>query len=823
MIKFLTVFKEIKRCCGISNKLFYGIISMVFVAINYSQSSWKFFNKYGGLPAAKIMPEIIGIFFFALLSVLYIRNFYKNFRIKISKQDWYGIIFLFITIFVFRFKQFSTYFWKDDFYLFLNRIGGGYSFFTWGPWLSSFPAWTWEVIRHFFDYSIIPYQFSILLLHFLFAVGVFLLTKYISKNNYIGLMAAFFVSTTTISFEAFEYYMNPINIAWQAFLVCLSVVACVWEIRKKGGTNIPYLSAFLILPAFMSGIARVGFILPFMSIVIFLVSVEFFNPKKIFIWLKNLLLNQIPYYLPIVLFLTIRGLWQIRNIKTEVTTASFYRIYLYMIGISSVPVEFYISLSRWTNSTINPGTLTVYMGFLFLALFLFYCLFTKLRRKKIPLTLSIGFFWLTTSILFYVLFAPHLPSTDREIDIATRTHHLSYVACAGAIMIWSYIFYQIIAFVDKIKRPFGRIVIGLIILGSITLSYKLINDRYTFFLDFAKGVSVTRQQFFFDSYRKHIPVNANNINIFYDDGYSKRKDNYRPSEYYFAAFWNFSKIRIFWGDNELKLYLDGLADSQKNDFMDNLYAIFTDYDDGAIEQDLSTVLKEQIRNPKTQAIFLKDWGLYWGKTIDNLFVPEIITDDINKLTYFKNPTLTLTDLNFPAVFTPRLNIKLNTTINKGQMNFIDLRAGILSNILTHWDLPDASGLDSLAQYYSVVSSKSFSDLSNILSNANVNEKMVCEKQLTNNGISLFIIWIGEPDSFYSKLSPIDKKDFFSTKHNQRFYSICHFSQVQGIKNISLDLANTGSMIRGLVVVPLSLVPVNIEVLDSYLQSPKILK
>lgn len=44
-----------------------------------------------------------------------------------------------------------------------------------------------------------------------------------------------------------------------------------------------------------------------------------------------------------------------------------------------------------------------------------------------------------------------------------------------------------------------------------------------------------------------------------------------------------------------------------------------------------------------------------------------------------------------------------------------------------------------------------------------------------------------------------------------------------LKNINIDLSNTGSIIRELVVVPLTRGLVKIDLINSYLETPKILK
>ena len=357
-----------------SNKLFYGLVSLLFIFINYSIGVWSFFNHVGGLVSAKVIPELIGIVFFLILSKIYIKKFYPKLKLCIRKEDYLAILFFIVIGFIYRYKEFNNYFWRDDFYLVLNRLGTEYSLYQWGNWLSSFSLWLWELIRLIFGYSILPYQIIAIFSHILLASGVYILSKYLSKKYYVGIITSFFVLTTTITFEAFQWLIHPISFGWQGFFVCLSVVACVWEITETKNRDVPYLSAFLMMPAFAGGISRIGFVLPLLSGVCFLVSVKFFKIKEWIRWLLNFLSKLWIYYFMVLTFFSIRSLWS-ADVRTEIVDASFYKIYMSLIGTFIFPVELFRVISNLSNSHFSVGKLTIIMGSCFLIFFFFFFVF----------------------------------------------------------------------------------------------------------------------------------------------------------------------------------------------------------------------------------------------------------------------------------------------------------------------------------------------------------------------------------------------------------------------------------------------------------------
>lgn len=788
---------------------YFGIASLIFVYFNYSFFVWDFLNKSFGLVAAKVLPEIAGIVFFLILSKTYLLKYYRGLKLQIRLRDTLSLFLISIAVFVFHFKQFYMYFWKDDFYFFLNRAGTAYSFYNWGPWLSSYSLWVWEMIRTLFGYSILPYQLITLLSHVLLAVGVYFLTKYLSKSYFIGFLSGFLIATTSITFQAFQWVTQPMNFAWQGFFICVSIIALVWEVDLNKMRKIPYLSSFLYMAATGAGIARIGFVLPLISITTFLVSIKYFSTKKWIEWLKKLVVIQTPFYFMSLIFFAERGLFAVRGIKSENVTLPLYKLYLYVIGVFSFPPEFYLYIHKQFLPTISSGLITVAFGLLFLSAIVFYFLLRIIRRKEISSTIYVGFFWLVLSALFYSLFGPHLPASDAEINVSTGSHHLSYLGSVGALMIWSYFFYHIGNFLLKIKKPFGFITVSILVISYLIFGYQSLSKQYDVFLDFPKGISIVRQKFFFDTYRQYISKTSQKVNIFYDDGALARKDNYKPNESYYWSFWDPSRVAIVYGDDDLKKYLDTFKNTEaKADFVNNLHYIYTSYDSGLVQEDLSPVLRNTINSPLKYNI--NETGRYY---------PAIFWASGGDPNYFNNPVVVLDNLNFPAILTPKLNISVNVQ-NISNSHFVDLRAGIFSQLLNNWSLPSNSQLKSLVEYYSEKPSESNIALSNLLDSPHVADKMVCGTKRTDSGIMFLIVWMGEPDT-YLRIHPPDVGNNFDG-YLDRYYSICSFDgDIAGVKSLSVSLPNLGSVLRKVVIIPLTKQPVSVQILNGELSTPNL--
>ena len=804
---------------GISAKpVYYGFLALIFIVFNYSFTVWFAINKSFGIVAAKVIPETIGIIFFLVLSKIYLSRFYPKLKINLRKNDVFALVFLIGVGFLFHFKQFYMYFWKDDIYFFLNRVGTSYSFYQWGPWISSYPLWVWELIRSLFGYSILPYQVVTILSHVFLGFGVYLLVKYLSKSTIAGIITAFLIASTPITFEAFQWITQPMNFAWQGFLICVLLIALVWELEEWKGHKVPYLSSFIMMGAFGAGIARIGFVLPLISTISFFTLIKYFRFGIFWSWAKNLFKTQWIYYFMVVAFFITRGLFVIRGTKAETVTAPLYRIYLYLVGVSSFPIEFFISLSKAFHGSLPPGVLIVWFAFFFLVVGIVF-LITIVFRRKMSAVVAVGFLWLIWSAMFLVPFAPHLPATDYQINYSSTTSHLSYLTSVGALIIWGFLFYKILTFLWKIKKLFGQFIVGILIVGAFVTSYLLLSRQYDVFLDFAKGVKIPRQKFFFETYRKYIPADAKKVNIFYDDGALKRRDNYKPNEYYFWAFWDPKSVRILYGDSELKSFLASFKDLQAKDSeINSLYGIYTDYDNGLIEDNLSLLLRDSVYNPIIQGIPANGWKVYWGTKKGNVFLPEIFYDRNTNTNYFKNPVMFVDQLNFPSVLTPKLKITLNVQKFRASDGYVDLRAGILSQLLNNWTLPSNDQSLSLVKYYFDNPSQSVLAFNDLLKSVHVNDKMVCGQNIKNDGVAFLIAWFGEPDSYHLKNRNKELLSEYLDKH----YSICYFPNLQGQKEMDIELPNLGSILRHVMIIPLTKKPISIQVFDASISSPKIL-
>lgn len=817
-----TLLKKSKRW----NQLLFVTLALLFTLVNYSKYSWIFFNSLGGETLAKVAPEILGLIFFLVLSRYYILYFYPKLKINITRTDLLTIILLTVLSFVVRFKQFSTYFFKDDFYLFLNHHGLGYNIYQYGPWLSSHPAWVWEVIRYFFGYSIFPYQLAVVLSHLFFVIGVYFLAKYLAKDFWVGLLTALLVLTTTITVDAFRWLTHPISFGWQGFLVCFSLVALLWEIKKSYGKNTPYLSAFLMMSAFGAGVARLGAILPVISAVDALVTLPIYWAKKRPKWLIDFIKRQWIFYALVLLFMLTRALWGVSSTRPEIVTAPIYRIFLYLFGVFTFPPEFI----GWVSRTIHlyPGETTIMLSLAFFIFLFILFVFVKKLKKSFPLSISVGLSWVALSAFYFTLFGPHVPVTDIAINIAEGSHHLSYLASAGSLIIWGFLISKALKyFIKMMSRIFPRwvaLVLATFFI-SIILMYSSFSlcSAYEKLLNRPKGVKISVTQFFFDTYRKYIPLDVRKLIVFYDDGYLRRKDNFKPPEKYFRAFWQKQPIKIIIGDLELSTYLSKIKDQvERKEEIKNLHYIFTDYYTG-IGEDMTTILRDEIYNPRTLYINPSSWQALWGNIWAGGFMPEIIYDNRTNINYFKPPVLKSPLLEFPAVLTPKLSLTLRLLPTKidDQVQYSDIRADILAHYIASNNFLDSSGVGVSAEVRKQDPVKAVEDFDRLISSVHVSDKMICGEKKDDNGILFFVSWVGAPDSYFQSFSENDKKDFFSLKYKDRYYALCYLPNPYQVNTVNIDLVNLGSFVRGIVIIPLSKVPVSLVVISSSLSSPDV--
>ena len=409
------------------------VISFIFTLINYSENTWNLFYSLGGLALAKVGPEVLGIIFFCYFAFF----FWKKEKIKkglSDRKDWTLIFFLFLITFLTRIPQFKTDFFRDDVYFWLIRSGeAGYSVYTWGPWLSSHPGWAWELSRLIGGSSPFTYQIATILSHFLFVVGVYFLAKYLSRDKYIGLASAVFFSITTIHFEAFEWLSHVTNFGWQGLLMTLALLALVWQLDENKGLKTPYISTFLMMSAFGSGLARTGAI----PIVIFSIdtiySFKFFGFKKIKEWLASIVKRQWLTFSLVFTFLVTRNLLSGPSTRIEEVKAPLSQSFLWLFGVFSFPPEFINLFGFISNYWL--GTIMIVFSFLVLMGFLF----VLIRRKYLPLSIWVGLVWTLSFALYYTFWGPHVPVTKEALQIRIGPHHLAYPSAVGVSLIVGYL------------------------------------------------------------------------------------------------------------------------------------------------------------------------------------------------------------------------------------------------------------------------------------------------------------------------------------------------------------------------------------------------
>ena len=222
---------------------------LVFTYVNFSESSWNFFNQLGGRVWAKIGPEITGILFYLLIAVILLKKNRSFFNLWQFKDHLLPVLTIFALTLLTRLQEFNLYFFKEDIFNYFTRDKVLYDF---GPWISSHPALVTEAVRYFSGYDPFLYQGSLLVSHAVFSISVYILAIYFSQNKTIAFLSGSFFSMTTLHFEEFNWLLHPVNYGGQAFLMSLSVVALVWQIKKdpKGTLLLP---AFLMMAAVGSG------------------------------------------------------------------------------------------------------------------------------------------------------------------------------------------------------------------------------------------------------------------------------------------------------------------------------------------------------------------------------------------------------------------------------------------------------------------------------------------------------------------------------------------------------------------------------------------
>lgn len=736
----------------------YIVILVIFILINYSYFAWNLFNRIGGLGLAKAAPEGIGIIFLIVLSKISFKKWYPDFHLELKRRDCAALVIVVLSVLIFHFKEFSRYFYRDDIYFWLNRIGtsysvNGYSVYLWGPWLSSHSGLMWEIVRSFSGFNVFGYQVGAIFSYCLLSAGVYFLAKELTKSFKQGLFITMLVATTSINFEAFQWLSHNLSFGWQALLFCLCLTVLVWELRRNKGRYVNSSAVFLWTAVLGGGIARFGPGLGVISVVDIIVSLRLLGVGKFLHNLKYFLLRESIFYFVTVLFFTIRGLWTVGKTRPEIVTAPVYKIFLYLIGVFSYPPEITYFISNKLN--LLPGMVTVFAGVIFFMFIPLAYLFLELRKKRMADILGIGYLWVIINAFYFTLFGPHVPVSDLTINAAHGSHALSYFSCIGALFIWGYLLFQIVKRVVKIKLFFGAVIMVVVIVGS----YLLISKDYDNFLQIPVGQKVTIGQFFFETYLKYIPVSADEVNIYYDDGYLVRKDNFRVGEDFIRGYWNTNSVKTLFGDEQLVDYLANVKGETRKERIDSLYNIFTDYY-ASDEENLSMVLRTELKKPSILSIIGSEQVIE-GRRFGNKY---LLDTDL--------PIIFFMPLKFPAMLNPELDLKFR--ISKYGSVSGGTKENVLPEIISD-RLPDV-------------------DLTK--------SKSVCDP-IDDKGVTFFVSWVGATDNYFERLSKDERDNFFSSKYKERFWVLCHISKVEGVIQENIKITDLGNYIRGILIVPLS--------------------
>lgn len=794
----------------------FAIVGILFTVFNYSRIGWGVYEFIGGVVFAKVASELAGIFVFVPLAIYFYRSSGERRGKWFKKIDYYLIIALSLISIIFRNKQFLAYFFKDDFYLFLNRYGSGYNIFDFGPWLSSHPAWLWEIIRFFAGYNVFPYHIGTLLSHALFGIGVYLLVKYITKNVFISFFSSFIFLVSTIHFEAFQWMTHVVNFGWQGFLALIALLLLIKQVEKNKGRDVPYAPAFMMISVFGAGIARFGAILPIISLTDFLLVRKFNKNINFWGWIKISFRRQWIYYLLAGIFIVARGLINVGSTRPETVTAPFYKIFLAMFGFFVFPPEIIEYLSPLTH--LPTGDILVYLSSIIFVCFAVIAIISYFSKERWKSIFWIAFIWLSFFALYFAIWGPHVPVADETIRVVKGSHHLSYPAVAGTSMIYAGLLYLVIKNILNIKKNNTVItiikVLALLTLPiSAVLMFISLDKQYLLFLDRPAGQEVTRTQFFFDAYRKWIPADAKEIAIYFDDDYMKRKDNFLPPKKYFKAYWPDSNVMVIWGEDMLTSYLSENGKIVK-DRLDNLYYIFTDYEKGVVEN-LSQDLRNQISDRKIQKInfsLQKDWGIKRSNGFDSK--TETLENIDIKLS--KPPVLVSSELRIPSIIYPNLDIsiRLKRTSAFWDGRYVNVGRKILNEYIIHEKLAERDAVRIEAKEEYSAEKKNILNYEKLLESGTLAPRIVGVPK-SENGVWFLVTWVGSTDGWYDNFGNLERTDIFSEKYRQKSWSLIFIPYSNYFQEVSLNLGGIGNYVRGIALIPLETRPISVELRDSF--------
>lgn len=803
---------------------------LVFTYVNFSESSWNFFNQLGGKAWAKIGPEITGMLFYLLIALILLRKNKVSFNLRQFQDHFLPVLIIFVLTFITRIQEFHLYFFKEDIF---NYFARGNILYSFGPWISSHPALMTEIVRYFSGFDPFLYQVVLLISHALFSISVYILAVYFSQNKLLAFLSALFFSMTTLHFEEFYWLLHPINYGWQALIMSLSVVALVWQI-KKDPKKIPFISAFLMMMAVGSGMAKTAPFFLVLGGIDAIITFPRFALSKVVLWLRWFIQRQFVIWALIFTFLLTRWLLLAGgSTRSELVTAEYHKIFFWLLGSYTFPPELIRYLVNNYNKDLPQfiitatGSIPGFIGALLMFSFVTAFAIAYYNKKRLPLVVEVALVWLLTNTLFFTFYGPHIPVTPKQLIGEAGPPHIAYPPVVGASLLYGYLLWQLFTNSQKylqkvvVKRiaALGSWFILLVIFLLMALSLR---SYYTKWLGMAKGAQVTNSQFFFESYMKYLPKNSQLINVFYDDAAMRRMDNYKPSAEFFKGFWENSEIKTFSGEQELTAVIKQWQqkDTLKEN-IDNLYYIYTDYSN-EIAQDLSLELRSQILGRK-QAI--NNWEVFWGEEKAGWFIPNLSQSEKSKTPFYLPVIIASEVLQYPAMLAVRVDMMVD--ILPVQSFFTpDLRPDIISGLLVRGGLIEKGDLDNAAEY--IV--KHPKEDKNLVFNKTLGMSSVANKILNptevveGKGNWLLIVgFSGENADF----KPIDGKeslyDLFYKKYNVVDWGLLYIPKDIRSKNFSFKLPPSGRFLHRLLILPFSKEPLAIRISGTILSNPNLYK
>lgn len=260
----------------------------------------------------------------------------------------------------------------------------------------------------------------------------------------------------------------------------LALLALVWQLDSSKGEKPPYVSSFLMMAAFGSGIARTGAIPAIILSVDAIYSFKFFGLTKIKKWLISIAKRQWFTFLLVITFLFTRDLLIGATIRIEEVKAPLYQSFLWLFGVFSFPPEFINLFGFISNYWL--GTIMIILTFLALTGFVL----TLVKRRNLPLSIWVGLVWTFSFAVYYTFWGPHVPVTKEALQARIGPHHLAYPSAVGVSLIVGYL---LIRFGKKVFEVLSQQIprkasLFIVVLCTLLLMVLLTTNLYNQYDDF---------------------------------------------------------------------------------------------------------------------------------------------------------------------------------------------------------------------------------------------------------------------------------------------------------------------------------------------------